>query len=77
MKPKHGFNSHFLNEMDTLGSWLLSGYTIKLYTCVCMTDIRCSFVVDYDVYFDENVGDKQTGDQTWENQCVHHDCAQM
>ena len=35
-----------------------------------MPDIWCSFnaFVDYDVYFDENIGDKQTGDQTfWEN----------
>ena len=45
-----------------------------------MTDIRCSFkaFVDYDVYFDESIRDKQTGDQIlWENPCVHHDCVQI
>ena len=32
-----------------------------------MTDIRCSFkaFVDYDVYFDENIDDKQTGDHAY------------
>ena len=45
-----------------------------------MPDIWCSFnaFVDYDVYFDETIGDKQTGDQTfWENQCVYNDYANM
>ena len=64
MKPKQGFKSHFLNLMDALWAWLLPDYTIELYTYVSMPDIWCSFnaFVDYDAYFDENIGDKQTGD---------------
>ena len=47
--------------MGTFWSSLLPGYASELYTCVSMSDIWCSFIafVDYDVYFDENIGDKQ------------------
>ena len=56
-ETKTGFKSHFSKLMDAL-SW-------PLHTCVSMPDIWCSFnaFVDCDVYFDENIGDKQTGDR--------------
>ena len=50
--------------MDALESWILPGYTTDLYMGVCMLDIWCSLnaFVDYYVYFDKNIGDKQIGD---------------
>ena len=64
MKPKQSFNAHFSNLMDALESWILPGYTTALYMCVSMPDMWCSFIafVDCDVYFDDNIDDKQTGD---------------